>query len=168
MSNNNHQIDSEPGTCVCRCNYYFWMSLGVSIITLLVFPFIQFIYGIDLRNNNTAIDGVLVTVADWLLADGLISTLTGIMTMIILKNSDTVPNLVKIIYNACILFLSCWTVLGTVMLFMKLPVVVHGLAIIYNYIMLTAYVAYFFVSIKYKNYILPTNNVNEPHGHDNV
>ena len=105
MSSNNHYTDPEPGTCVCRCNYYFWMSIGVSILTFLVFPVIQFIYGIDLRNNGTSIEGLLVTVADWLLVDGLVASITGIMAMVIIKNSDTIPNLIKVIFNMCVLFL---------------------------------------------------------------
>lgn len=171
MSNNNHQIESKPGICICTFDYYFWMSVGVSVLSLLLFPVIQFIYGVDLRNIDTSIEGVMITIADWLLADGLISFLTGIMAMIIIKHSNTVPNLLKIIFNSCMFFLACWTVLGTVMLFRTLPIAVQGLAVIYNYIMLTAYIAYFIVSIKYKDHVLPTINKphnNEPNGEHNV
>lgn len=166
---NNQQIDSKPGTCICSCNYYFWMSVAVSILTFLAFPVIQFIYGIDLRSIDTSINGLLVTVADWLLVDGLISVLTGIMAMVIIKNTDTVPNILKIIFNTCVLFLLCWTVFGTAMLFMKLPLVIHGLAIIYNYIMLTIYVAYSVVTIKYRDYTPPitSSSMNEPHANAN-
>lgn len=167
MSNNIHftNSDPEPGICICSCNYYFWMSLSVSILTLLVFPLVQFIYGVDLRNADTIIEGISVSISDWLLADGLISFLAGIMAMIILKNSDSIPNLVKIIFNTCVLFLFCWTVLGTVMLFSKIPLVIQGLALIYNYIIMTSYIAYFIVSIKYKDYIKKEDvfRINEPH-----
>ena len=163
MSNNNHQIVPEQGTCMCSCNYYFWMSMSVSILSFLAFPVIQFVYGINLRNNNTSIEGIFVTVADWLLADGLISVPTGIMAMVIIKNSDTVPNLIKIIFNMCIAFLFCWTILGSIMLFVRVPIIIHGLAVIYNYIMLTSYIAYFITSVKYKDHILPSINVNDPH-----
>lgn len=157
----NTETDSIPGTCICKFNYYFWMSLSISIVSLLVFPIIQFVYGIDLRNTDTSIDHIIVTCADWLLVDGLLSTMTGIMTIYILKNSTTVPNIIKIIFNTCIFFLISWNILGTIMIFSKTPLVIQGLAVIYNYILLTAYVSYFIVTIKYKNYVeIPEKNMN--------
>jgi hypothetical protein len=139
----------EPGICVCRFNYAFWLSVALALTTLTLFPLIQFGYGIQLKAINTVVTGIAVSVADWLLVNGLISVLSGFMAMAILKNSDGIPNCIKIVFNLFLLFLFSWTIFGTVMIFYNIPLVIQGLTLIYNYIMLTSYVAYFIVSIMY-------------------
>lgn len=140
--------ENNLGICVCRCNYYFWLSIFASISSFIIFPLIQFIYGIDLK-NNTYTGYSPMEISDWLLIDGLISILSGVMVMFILKNNNNIPNIVKILFNIFILFIFTWTITGTIMLFSRIPLVIHVLSLIYNYIMLTLYVGYFIVSIIY-------------------